>query len=210
MFMAAMPRDGAETRERLLDAAEGLILEHGYAATPVDAIIEGAGVTKGAFFHHFPSKGDLARALVERYAAADADHLEGHMARAERLARDPLQQLLVFVGLFEEELAELPGPSPGCLYASFCYEAGLFDAGTHAVIRGAVAHWRERLGAKLREAAAKHPPRGDVDLDTLSDLLWVVFEGAFVLSRALGDRRAVAAQLRHYRHYLELLFGALP
>lgn len=206
MFLS-MPRDGAPTRERLLDAAEGLILDHGFAATPVDAIIERAGVTKGAFFHHFPSKSDLAHALVERYAAAEAGQLEAFMERAERLARDPLQQLLVFVGLFEEEMQELDAPHPGCLLASYCYEAGLFDARTHAVIRRAVSHWRDRLGAKLREAAAQHPPRIEVDLRTLTDTMFVIFEGAFVLSRTMDDRRAVGAQLRHLRNYLELLFA---
>jgi TetR/AcrR family transcriptional repressor of nem operon len=202
-----MPRDGTETRERLLDAAESLILDQGFAATAVDAILERAGLTKGAFFHHFPTKTDLAHALVERYAAADAAHLESFMARAERLARDPLQQLLVFVGLFEEALEELAGPRPGCLFASYCYEAGLFDAETHAVIRRAISHWRERLGAKLREVAAQRPPRLDVDLETLADLMFVVSEGAFVLSRTMDEREAMAAQLRHYRSYLELLFA---
>lgn len=206
-MFSSMPRDGAETRARLLDAAERRILDHGFAATAVDAIIEDAGVTKGAFFHHFPSKTDLAHALVERYAAADAAQLEAFMQRAERLARDPLQQLLVFVGLFEEALEEIRDPRPGCLFASFCYEAGLFDAETHAVIRGAVVHWRERLGGKLAEVAAKHPPRLEVDLQSLTDLMFVVFEGAFVLSRTMEDREALGSQLRHYRNYLELLFA---
>lgn len=206
-YAPPMPRDGRGTRERLLDAAEGRILAEGFAATPIEAVIEGAGVTKGAFFHHFRSKADLARALVDRYAEAEAARLEAHMARAERLARDPLQQVLVLVALFEEELAEEAGPPPGCLFASFCYEAGLFDAETHALMRSAVARWRERLGAKLRAAAARHAPRLDADLESLADLLWVVFEGAFVLARTLDDRKVVAAQLRHYRSYLELLFA---
>lgn len=203
-----MPRDGSETRARLLDAAQGLIFEHGFSATSVDAIIAGAGVTKGAFFHHFPTKTDLAHALVARYAAADAAHLEEFMTRAEHLARDPLQQMLVFVGLFEEALAQLDDPRPGCLFASFCYEAGLFDAQTHAVIRDAIEHWRQRLGAKLAEVAAKHPPRIEVDLGTLADAMFVVSEGAFVLMRTTDDRKALGQQLRHYRNYLELLFAS--
>lgn len=203
-----MPRDGTETRNRLLDAAEALILENGFAGTPVEAVIERAGVTKGAFFHHFPTKTDLAHALARRYAESDAAQLEAALARAERLVREPLQQLLVFVGLFEEALRELPDPHPGCLFASFCYEVGLFDGETRGVIRDAVVHWRERVGAKLAEVAAKHPPRLEIDLVTLADLLFVVFEGAFVLSRSMEDRRALAPQLRHYRNYLELLFGS--
>lgn len=203
-----MVRDGTETRTRLMDAAEMLILEHGFAGTPVDAIIGQAGVTKGAFFHHFPSKSDLARALVERYAAADAEHLEENMARAERLSRDPLQQLLIFVGLFEESMGELTEPFPGCLFASYVYEAQLFDAGTHELIRRAVLQWRKRLREKLEEVAALYPPRVDVDLHALADLMWGTFEGSFILSKTMRDPAAVSSQLRQYRTYLELLFDA--
>lgn len=199
----------ADTRARLLDAAEALVMAHGFAATTVDAIIARAGVTKGAFFHHFASKAELGRALVERYAALDAAHLESAMARAERLATDPLQQMLLFVGLAIEELEGGPADAlPGCLFASYCYEAQLFDETTHAAIRGAVQRWRERVGGKLREVVARHPPRRDVDPTSLADALWVAFEGAFVLARATGERGALAAQLRHYRSHLELLFGA--
>lgn len=204
-----MPRDASGTRTGIMDAAEALILDAGFAGTSVDSIVERAGVTKGAFFHHFPSKADLAHALVERYAALDREHLETFLDRAERLARDPLQQLLLFVGLFEEAMEELTEPYPGCLFASYVYEAQLFDDRTHAVIRKAVGRWRNRLGAKIREVAAAHPPRVDVDLDSLTDSTWVAFEGAFVLSKAMREPGVVAAQLRQHRTYLELVFGGI-
>ena len=93
-----MPRDGSTTRTAIMDAAEGLILETGFAATSVDRVIERAGITKGTFFYHFNSKAALAQALVERYAALDLGNLDDKMTRAEKLARDPVQQLLLFVG----------------------------------------------------------------------------------------------------------------
>ena len=47
----------------------------------------------------------------------------------------------------------------------------------------------------------------DVDLEALADQLLVVFEGAFVVARTLGEPDVMAAQLRQYRTYLELLFS---
>jgi TetR/AcrR family transcriptional repressor of nem operon len=205
-----MARNGASTRTALMDAAEDLILETGFAATSVDRIIERAGVTKGAFFHHFESKAALGRALVERYAALDLEQLEAHMRRAETLSRDPLQQLLIFVGLLQEAWAAQPEPFPGCLFASFLSEAGLFDADTLQVIQDTMLTWRRRIGAKLQAVMATRQPRLAVDADSIADMLTVTFEGAFVVSKTMRDPMTVARQLGHVRNYLELLFADAP
>ena len=202
-----MPRDGTATRTAIMDAAETLILERGYAGTPIDDLLDIAGVTKGAFFHHFSSKQELAHALIERYARLDLGHLDQKMQRAEELSTDPLQQLLVFIGLFREEAAALTQPYPGCLMGSYCYEAGLFDQAVLDIIRDTMMTWRQRILEKLREVAERHPPTREVDLESLADQITVVFEGAYILSKVVDDPQVVAAQLTHHRTYLELLFA---
>lgn len=201
-----MASDGSRTRTRIMDAAEELILDRGFAATTVDEIIEGAGMTKGTFFYHFDTKADLAHALVERYAEMDRRHLEEGLSRAERESDDPLEQLLLFVRGFEEEAEALTEPYPGCLFASYCYQNSLFDRRTQQVVERAILRWRERVTAKLREAASRHGMREEVDLDALADALWVAFEGAFILSKTLREPRAIAPQLALYRSTLRLLF----
>ena len=76
------------------------------------------------------------------------------------------------------------------------------------MIADAISTWRRVVGDKLRAAAAARPPLRDVDLDSLSDMLTVLFEGAFVVARSATTRAVFAAQLRHYRTYLQLLFDA--
>jgi TetR/AcrR family transcriptional regulator, transcriptional repressor for nem operon len=195
-----------DTRERILDAAEQLILAQGYVATPIDQIIAQVGLTKGAFFHHFASKGALARALIERYARQEEDLLQSLLDRAGKLSTDPVQQLLIFVGLFLEIAESLDEPSPGCLFASYCYESGQFDADTLRIVEASILAWRAALGDKIRAATAQRPPRTAVDADSLADMFTAVLEGAFIISRTLKDPRVFAQQLRHYRRYLELLF----
>ena len=82
------------SRQQIMDAAEELILQHGFAATSLTMIVEKVGLTKGSFFHHFDSKSDLAHQLIERFAESDRQFLEETMSRAETLARDPRRQLL--------------------------------------------------------------------------------------------------------------------
>lgn len=202
-----MARDGTKTRTKIMDAAERLILEQGFGGTAIDRVIEDASVTKGTFFYHFKSKADLAYALVERYAHLDLGHLDNNLKIAESRSDDPLEQLLIFLRLFEDASEELTEPYPGCLFGSYCYEAGLFDERTLGVIQDTMLTWRRRLGAKLADVAQRHPPRRPVDVEALADMMTVVFEGAFILSKTLKEPKAVTAQTLHYRTYLELLFA---
>lgn len=202
-----MARNAKETRQGILDSAEALIMEQGFAATSVDSIVANAGLTKGAFFHHFATKGSLALALVERYAEADERQLHDALERAERLSRDPAEQLLLFVGILEEAWRDRAELAVGCLFASYVYEAQLFDEHTHAVIRRSVHQWRDTLSGKLRAALERYPPVIPVDPEVVADMITVIFEGAFILARSLGSPDIVAKQLGQYRNYLELLFG---
>ena len=200
-------RDPEKTKERILDAAQALILDHGFGATTVDAVVSRAGITKGAFFHHFGSKGDLARSLVERYAVLDKQHLEQQMERAAKLATDPLQQVLVLIALYEEEFAQLSEPFPGCLFASYIYENKLFDEETIAVLRASTLMWRAVAKQMLERVAAVHPPKVPVDLESLADLFYALTEGSFIMTKTLGDKTLLARHTRHLRTYLELLFA---
>lgn len=208
-WSVGMPKDGSATKSRILDSAEQLILGQGFAATSIDSVADKAGITKGTFFYHFPDKASLALALVERFAALDRAELEEGLTKVRSVTRDPLQQLLHLVAGFEEKVAELAEASPGCLFASYIYEAQLFEQNTLAVIEKSYLTWRRTIGEMLRQAAEKYPPRLEVNLDDLADQLTVIFEGAFILTRTLHDRRIMPAQLRHWRNYLELLFGVV-
>lgn len=201
-----MPRDGSLTRTKILDSAEALILDQGFSATSIDKLIDAVGVTKGTFFYHFENKAALARTLVERYAEADLSMQREFRVRAEKLSRDPRQQVLIFVGLYEEMMEGLTDPFPGCLFASYLYEANLFDVETMGVIDDAYLDWRKNLGAMLDRAAEAHPPALQVSTSDLADMFTSVIEGAFIMSKTLKEPKLVAAQLGLYKNFLELLF----
>jgi TetR/AcrR family transcriptional repressor of nem operon len=202
-----MPRDGRPTRDRILNAAHELVLGHGFGATSVDKVIEKAGITKGTFFYHFKTKTELAHALVERYTNGEEALIGETLARAEKLSRDPLQQMLLFVGFFVEMFDEVSGPHPGCLLASFCYQGELIDDETNERIANSILSSRRMVRAKLDEVAAVHSPRLEVDLDALADMFMGVFEGGFVLEKTLDTPKLIVGQLRQYRNYIELLFA---
>lgn len=201
-----MARSGTDTRERILDAAERLVLEHGLAATSVDAILAASETSKGSFFHHFPSKNHLARALVERYAANDIAFLDATMRAAEAASEDPAVQVVAFLRLFEEAADDTVSQQESCLYVSYLFDRQLFVDGTIDVIATTFLAWRERLAEKLRAAAELHPSRAPVDLEAVADHVSATYEGAFMLGRALGEKSFMRRQLELVRHEVALLF----
>lgn len=202
-----MPKDGSATRDSILDATQSLILERGFAGMTLDDVVRQVGITKGAFFYHFKSKNDLGKALMKRFSEMDARSYDESCARAEKLSRDPLQQLLIFIGLFEEMFEELTEPYPGCLLASYLYELQQFDAATKKMITEAFTRWRTLLKGKLDAAVKQHRPKTKIDTASLADMFTVVLEGAFITAKAVDDPRVIVQQLRHFKNYVELLFA---
>lgn len=190
-----MPKDGTINRTRILDAAEQLVIENGFAATSVDAVLREAGTSKGAFFHHFDSKLDLARALTERYVAGDIGQLHRALAAIEHLT-DPAERVLAFVRYFEDGADDLMSAQSSCLYIAVLTEQQLVSEGTAGLINQAIETWRTEIATLLRAA-------GLADAEALADHLWVTFEGAFLLCRSTGDSSHMRTQLGTLRRLLE-------
>jgi TetR/AcrR family transcriptional regulator, transcriptional repressor for nem operon len=202
-----MPRDGTITRNRIMDIAQRMVLEVGLTGASVEKVINGAGVTKGTFFYHFKTKHDLAAALIERYATQDRRHFVDFMQEAEQRSRDPLQQLLIFIGLFIEMTEKREDPFPGCLYAAYCYQSGAISKEVLGHVEQMMHFWRERLSLKLEAVSALYSPRIPISRYQVADHVLTTFEGAFILSKVMREPKLAAEQLIQCRNYLELLFS---
>jgi len=71
-----------QTRLRLLDATVGVIRQRGWADASIDAIVELAGYTRGAFYFHFGSKEEAALEAVEHYAGPAFDEFAQQVSQA--------------------------------------------------------------------------------------------------------------------------------
>src|SRR5512135_2558631 len=72
-----MQQRSAETRARMLDSAVRRFAIAGYDSASVDEICEDAGVSKGAFYHHFPSKQSVFLALMQGWLSLIDAGMEG-------------------------------------------------------------------------------------------------------------------------------------
>ena len=185
------PRRGAETRERLLEIAEHAVLAKGFAATSIDELIAAVGITKSGFFYHFKSKEALAKVLLQRYIDNENELLDSLFGRADELHEDPLHGFLVGLKMFAEMMADLPNGHPGCLVASYCYQENLFSRDVHALNKEAVLAWRGRFRKRFELIAERYPPRLDVDLDALADMISVLVDGGIIVSKVVHEKNVL-------------------
>jgi TetR/AcrR family transcriptional repressor of nem operon len=190
-----------------MELAETAIISKGFAATSIDELVAGAGITKSGFFYHFKDKSELARALLLRHIERDEEILDSLFGRARELHDDPLHSYLIGLKMFAELLSDLPETYPGCLVASICYQDQLFNREIRELNARGLLGWRRRFREHLDEIAERHPPRLPVDLDALADMVSALVEGGIVLSKALKDPKVLAAQIMLYRTFVRSVFA---
>ncbi len=198
---------GSETRTKILDVAQDAILAKGFEATSIEEIVVNAEITKSGFFYHFKDKNALARALIDRHIEVEDALFDDLLGRANELSDDPLQAALIGLKLLAELIEDMPGGHPGCVVATTAYQDRLFNKDVREANRRAVLGWRKRFRAMFEEISAVYPPRDQVNLDHLADMVSGVVEGGIIMSRAVGDPSITSQQVLLLRSYIKLLFS---
>ena len=117
-----------QTRRRFLDAAVRLIRAKGYAAATVDDLCREAGLTKGAFFHHFRGKEDLALAAADHFAQMAVGLFAGAPYHAPA---DPRDRVLGYVD-FRRAILRGELPEFTCLLGTMVQETYATHPATRA------------------------------------------------------------------------------
>jgi AcrR family transcriptional regulator len=166
-----------ETRERLIAAARRLFVEKSYAETGTPEIVQAAGVTRGALYHHFADKQALFRAVVEREAQAVAEEIE-----RKAISPSPVSALLEGGSAFLQAMA-VPGRTRLLLLDG---PAVLGRAGMDEIEgRHGNRTLREGLAEAIRAGAL--PP---LPLAALTALLAAAFDRAALAVAEGGDEKA--------------------
>jgi AcrR family transcriptional regulator len=200
------PRNVSTNRDKLLTAAELAILEKGFAATSIEELITEVGITKSGFFYHFRDKSELVKALLERHLAVEALWFEGLFERARTLDDDPLHGFLIFLRLLQEDMENLTDVHPGCIITACCFQERLFDREIHELAADSLLGWRRQFHDRFVVIAQRYPPRIDVDLEALADMLTVVTDGGIILSKTVRQKEVLAQQVGLYRQFVKSIF----
>lgn len=191
-----------KTRESLMEAAFQLVRRQGLSATSVDEICAAAGVSKGAFFHYFKSKDELAAAAAHHWSAVTGAFFE---AAPYHQPGDPLERLLAYIELRRDmmagDIAEFT-----CFAGTMAQEAWATSPAVRAATWDSMAGHAEALVADIEAAKAARGIGDSVNAESLALHIVAVTQGAFILVKASGEAETGRETLRHLKTYVEMLF----
>jgi TetR/AcrR family transcriptional repressor of nem operon len=197
------PTNSTATRLKLLDAARDVIRAKGYSATTVDDICAAAGVTKGGFFHHFPSKEQLGIAAIERFGAAATAIFASAPYASEP---DPRDRVLGYVdfraAMLKGDIAQFT-----CLLGTTVQETYATHPDLRAACDQGMTDHVAMLTRDIEAAKRLYAPDASWSAASVGYFMQAVLQGAFIFAKAKQNPAIAVENLRHLRLYLETLLG---
>lgn len=178
-----------ETRSALIEAARRLFTEKGYAATGTPEVVEQAGVTRGALYHHFKDKQDVFQAVVEAEAAQIAQEIEVNSAHTET----PVDALIQGANAYFEAMRK-PGRVRLLLLE------GPAVLGPEEMRRIDMATGGQELRHGIKDALGENA--SNIEIDICADLVSAMFDRAALACDAEADIKA-------YENAIALLLSIL-
>jgi TetR/AcrR family transcriptional repressor of nem operon len=192
-----------DARTRLLEAARDILRAKGYAATTVDDLCAAAGVTKGAFFHHFASKEVLGVAAADYWGETTSALFA---AASYHQPADPLDRLLAYVAFRRAIIAGATSDFT-CLAGTMVQEVHQTSDTIRAACGRVILGHAATLVADIAAAREQRGVTGDWTAESLARHIQAVIQGAFILAKSGDDAELARESLDHLDRYIRLLFG---
>lgn len=191
------------SRDRILNAALKLVRQKGYGATRVDDLCAEAGVTKGAFFHHFPDKEAMGVAAAHHWSAVTG----GLFATAPyHQPEDPLERVIGYIDFRIAILAGEPAEFT-CFAGTTLQEMHEQSPAIRAACADSIFGHAATLVPDITAAKAARRPDAEWTPESLAQFTQAALQGAFILAKGTGEAKTAIAMAQHLRRYVLLLFG---
>jgi TetR/AcrR family transcriptional repressor of nem operon len=193
-----------DTKRKLVEAGMKLMRAQGFNATSVDEICAAAGVTKGAFFHYFKSKDDLAKAALLYFLEAKATELN---AAPFRKISDPLARVYGRLDFIKEAVGGTARVTRGCLVGTFAQELSFTHPDFRSICGKSISRLAEDFEKDIAEAKSVHAPEAKFDPKGIALFFVSVFQGSNLMAKASESNSVLLDNIEHFRRYLHFLFA---
>lgn len=186
------------TRDKILRSAFCEIHRKGFQAASIANILEDTGLTKGALYHHFPTKQALGLAVIDEIIN---ERLEGLLFKPLRESEQPVRMLLDIVANSHEarsgELIKL-----GCPLNNLMQEMSPLDTEFKAHLNSLLTVWQDTVENVLRRGQEQGVVRRDIDCKAVALFTVSAWEGCIGIAK---NQQSVET----YRLCMEQLHGYL-
>ncbi|HEX8980034.1 MAG TPA: TetR family transcriptional regulator C-terminal domain-containing protein [Parasulfuritortus sp.] len=189
-------RDPDLTRQRILEASAKEIHRQGFQAASIANILVDTGLTKGALYHHFPSKKDLGLAVVDEMVGVRL--IERNIAPL-REAAHPVLAMIDLIGrkqAQDEEYIRL-----GCPLNNLMQEMSPVDEDFRSRLNRILAMWQDTFEDALRRSQMAGEVRGEVNCRAAALFIVSAWEGCTGIAKnmqSVESYRACMSQLQSY------------
>lgn len=199
--MTDSPTSRAEdTRRNLLMAAFVDFYRNGFQGGSLNRIVEAAGMTKGALFHHFAGKQELGYAVVEEVIAP---LLFQRWLDPVKGSDDPIGAIQAAFRTYIQVDIESGSWAFGCPMNNLAQEMSPLDAGFRSRLDSLYARWRTEYAVELARAQAEGKVRNQVDPEQSAALIVATQMGIWGTGKCSQDERLMVQAGEAICSYLE-------
>ena len=176
----------SDTRTRILVAAREMFHGRSYADVGIQEICEAARVQKGSFYHFFPSKRELAMAVIDDMAE---DWAHGFVAEAFDPGLPPVERLDYMIDAayyWQKATADIEGRMPGCLFGNLALEMSTRDDVMRAKLNAVFDRARDKFRATLDEAV-RTGALAAMNTEATASAMLAYLEGIILLAKTRND-----------------------
>ncbi|MBF0626300.1 MAG: TetR/AcrR family transcriptional regulator [Magnetococcales bacterium] len=171
----------SDARERLIQSGMELIHAGGYAQAGIQEICAHAGVRKGSFYHFFPSKSELALAVVERFREM-SDAILDRALSGDLPPRERIPRLFALAGEIQQGFKTEGGWVKGCPFGNLALEMSTRDETLRHRLEQVLQDVIQRLAEVVEETGS---PAGDARHK--AEAIFSLFEGAILMAKTRND-----------------------
>ena len=196
--MSAAPprtRKGRATRDRVVDAATGLVFEHGVANTTLDDVRAAAKVSKGQLYHYFADKEDLVHAVIDRTIQ---QVLDAQPALADLSSWKAIKKWLDDLVALQAERHAVGG----CPIGGLAGQLAETDEVARSELAAGFDRWEDPLRRGLEELRTEGKLRRDADPERLATATLAAIQGGLVLTQTRRDPQQLRIALDAAYAYL--------
>ncbi len=201
-----MNKNRISTKDRVMNAAEILVVENGFSNTPIEKICELACISRPGFFYHFSSKDVLARQLIDRALEFDKELCTQLCEKSTAMTDNNTDKLFTFIDLVSSNMASEEVYRRrrllGCLLAELAYLSEDYKSKALEV----VTMWRECITRNLDLVNSEKQIRLGIDIGILANMFVAMLDFGRIFPGWKSDYASLKDNLEYYKLYMNYAF----